>query len=176
MHRRLHLLNAVLFVLLIAGSLWTWDDLPARIPVHFSLSGTADRYADATLGQWMLLPLTGGAVAVILYASAWFVGTKIEWVRVPNQETYASLSDAHKRRVVALPQRFMYGLATAVLVLFGVLQVATYDVATGTAETLPPYWIAALIAFVVGTLGGCVWLALAMKRTVHRLWEDESDG
>lgn len=170
--RRLHLLNAALLALLVAGSLWTWSDLPAQIPVHFDWTGAADRYAEATLLQWLLLPLLALAVAGTLYASAWWIERRVEGLNVPNQEAFDALSAPEQRQVAALPLRYLYGLTTGVLLLFGGLQAATYHMAVQGRDTMPAYHSVATGAFLVGTLAATVWLVVAMQRRVNRLAQD----
>ncbi|MCS3633347.1 hypothetical protein GGP57_000638 [Salinibacter ruber] len=62
MDRLTHGLNAALSLLLVGGSLWVFPTLPARVPRHFGLGGTADAYWDATLLHWMVLP----AIAIVV--------------------------------------------------------------------------------------------------------------
>jgi len=49
MDRLAHVLDAILPLLLVRGSLWVFPTLPAQVPRHFGLGGTADAYWDATL-------------------------------------------------------------------------------------------------------------------------------
>lgn len=61
-----HPVNAFLL-----GSLWiasaaVFASLPDRIPMHFGLGGTPDRWADRTLGSWMALPIIASGQAASL--------------------------------------------------------------------------------------------------------------
>jgi uncharacterized membrane protein len=171
--RRLHLLNAALLALLFVGSLWVWSDLPAQIPVHFDWTGAADRYAEATLLQWLLLPLLALAVAGTLYASAWWIERSVEGLNVPNQEAYDALSESEQQQVAALPLRYLYGLTTGILLLFGVLQAATYRMAVQGRDSMPAYHSVATGVFLVGLLAATVGLVVAVHRRGNRLAQDD---
>ena len=46
---------------MVAASVWAWDKVPANLPVHFGLDGTADRYGS----KWEALLIMPGAAALI---------------------------------------------------------------------------------------------------------------
>lgn len=75
MRRLVHVLNAGLALLLVGGSLWTFPQLPARIPRHFGLGGTADAYWAATLVHWLILP--GIAIAAAALGLAWWLPRRV---------------------------------------------------------------------------------------------------
>ena len=172
MHRHLHRLNAALLVLLFAGSLWTWSDLPAQIPVHFDGSGTADRYAEATLMQWLLLPFIALAVAGTLYAMAWWIGRNVGDLNVPDQDAFDALSESEQRQVATLPLGYLYGLAAAILALFGTMQAATYQTAVYGDGAMHAYRTVATVVVLAGILAGTVWLMVALRRRIRRLSRD----
>ena len=77
MDRLTHGLNAALSLLLVGGSLWVFPTLPARVPRHFGLGGTADAYWDATLLHWMALP----AIAIVVVGGS--TAPRGGWARGP---------------------------------------------------------------------------------------------
>ena len=67
MNRRGPLTVALAIVaLMAAASAWAWTQLPegAQVPVHWSLGGTPDAYADKLVGLW-LLPAVALVVALL---------------------------------------------------------------------------------------------------------------
>ncbi len=172
MDRLTHGLNAVLSLLLVGGSLWVLPTLPARVPRHFGLGGTADAYWDATLLHWMALPAIAIVVVGGLYGAAWWVGTRPAAVSMPDQQRYDALRPADQRLIAGHVQTFLYGTATATLVLFVVAQGSTYHVATSATNTLPRVgWVLTLGIPVVLTIatGALAWW---LPRRVRRLAGD----
>ncbi|MEF8815463.1 MAG: DUF1648 domain-containing protein [Salinibacter sp.] len=172
MRRLVHGLNAGLALLLIGGSLWAFPRLPARIPRHFGLGGTADAYWDATLLHWMLVPAIALVVVGIVYGAAWWTGHAPGSVNVPNQQKYDALAPAEKRVILRDVQVFLYGAATAMLVLFSVIQASTYHVATTGANALPTAGWGVSIAMPVGLLVAALGLAWWLPRRVRGLADD----
>lgn len=172
MTRLAHGLNAVLSILLVSGSLWVFPTLPAEVPRHFGLGGTADAYWEATLLHWMVLPAVAIVVVGIVYGAAWWTGRTPTSINVPNQEQYDALDPAHKRAVAARVQTFLYWTATAILVLFSVAQWSTYQVATSGANTLPGVGYGLTLGIPVILLLASGGLAWWLPRRVRRLAGD----
>ena len=53
--------TAIVAVSMLAASAWVWDQIPDRVPVHFGVDGTADRYG----AKWEALLIMPGVVALI---------------------------------------------------------------------------------------------------------------
>ena len=172
MRRLVHGLNAGLALLLIGGSLWAFPRLPVRIPRHFGLGGTADAYWDATLLHWMLVPAIALVVVGIVYGAAWWTGHAPGSVNVPNQQKYDALAPAEKRVILRDVQVFLYGTATAMLVLFSVIQASTYHVATTGANALPTAGWVVSVGMPVGLLAVALGLAWWLPRRMRGLADD----
>ena len=172
MRRLMHLLNVGLALLLVGGSLWVFPHLPSRIPRHFGLGGVADAYWTATLVHWMLLPGIALAVVGIVYGAAWWTGRVPGSVSVPNQQQYDTLDPADQRVILNDVQAFLYATATAMLVLFSVMQGSTYHVAMSASNALPTIGTVVSIAVPLGLLVAALGLAWWLPRRVRRLAED----
>lgn len=172
MSRTPHVLNAALLALLVAGSLWAYPDLPARIPRHFSLGGAATAYWPASLVHWMLLPAVAAVTAGSVYLSVWLVGVlPLSWLNVSNAASLERL-DAEGRRAIRRRLRgVLAGLAAPVLVLFGALQAGIYRVATTEATALPAFVTGTVVAALVAVLGVAAWVTLRLPA-----WIDEHAG
>jgi uncharacterized membrane protein len=169
MRRLFHLLNFGLALLLAGGSLWAYPRLPARIPRHFGLGGTADAYWSATVVHWMLLPCIALAMAGLVYGAAWSIGRAPDSINVPNQQQYDALAPSDQRVILRDVQAFLYGTATAVLVLFLVGQWGTYHVATTASNALPTLGRVVSIGVPLGILAASLVFAWWVPRRVRRL-------
>ena len=156
-----HPVNAALLSSFCIASLLYFNDLPRQIPMHFDLGGTPDRYADATLLRWLLLPAATTVVALALYGSAWMIGRRPSSLNVLSRAKYDVLTRPDKEQVVAVVQRRLYWLAVGVIVMFVVLQFGTYRVAHGVADDLP-FWPAPLVIVLA-------LLAMSLWETEHRI-------
>ena len=172
MRRLLHLLNLGLALLLAGGSLWAYPRLPARIPRHSGLGGTADAYWDATLVHWMLLPGIALVVVGTIYGAVWWVRRNPEALNVPNQQRYNALAPADKLVLFKDVKSFLYGTTTAMLALFVVMQWSTYHVATTGSEVLPTVGRVVSIGVPLGLLAAALGLAWWLPRRVRRLADD----
>jgi len=137
MRRLLHLLNLGLVLLLIGGSLRAFPHLPARIPRHFGLGGTADAYWDGTLVHWLLIPGIALIIVGLVYGVVCLIGSAATSFTVSSPEQYNALAPSQQRAVARSIQSFLYGTATAMLILFSAAQWGTYRVATSATTTLP---------------------------------------
>ena len=146
--------------------------LPAQVPRHFGLSGTADAYWDATLLHWMALPAIAIIVVVGIYGAAWWVGARPSAVNMPNQQRYDALSPANQRAIARHVQAFLYGTATAMLVLFSAAQWSTYQVAMSATNTLSGGGRALTLGIPVVLTIATGILAWWLPRRVRRLADD----
>lgn len=164
----LHLLNAALLIGLWGGSLWAYPHLPGEIPMHYGLSGAADRFAETTLGRWLTLPLVATLTAGITYGGATLVRALPGALSVPSPH-FDALNDAGRQRVAVSVQVVLSGIATLVLVLFGALQGGNYVVATQSLSALPGWVDLAIWGSIAAILAVTVGFAVYSRRLVERL-------
>jgi len=87
---------------------------------------------------------------------------------MPDQQRYDALRLADRRLIAGHMQTFLYGTATATLVLFVVAQGSTYHVATSATNTLLevgwalPFGIPVFLTIATGALAW--WLPRRMRR------------
>ncbi len=166
--RRLHLLNAALLLGLWGGSLWAYPQLPETIPMHYGLTGAADRLADATLGRWLLLPVVAVLTAVSTYGGAFVIRAQPEALSVPSADA-RQLNEAGRRRLAAATQRLLYGMTALVTGLFGALQVGNYLVAVHELTALPPPISGAIYGAIGAILALTVGHVIYQRRLADRL-------
>ncbi|HLM67692.1 MAG TPA: DUF1648 domain-containing protein [Longimicrobium sp.] len=165
--RRYHLLNAILIILLVAGSVWAYPRLPERIPVHFSLSGEPDRWEARSPASWFLLPAIGIVMALVLHAMSVYGARRPEVWNLPEKQKFLALHPPDQAPIIARMQEFMARVGVAVTALFCVIQAGIYSASAGGEEWLP-LWVTAGIAAMVLSIGiGAVRLNGAVGRMVR---------
>ena len=130
------ILNTVLL-----GSVWgyalsVFGDLPARIPVHFGASGAPDRWAETSLGSWLMLPIMGLFITGIMYAGSFvpLLGAKRpEIVSMPEKyrKRFLTLSQEERKAILDKVRALVCWTVVPSNALFAWIQVETHAVATG---------------------------------------------
>lgn len=169
-----HAKNAVLLVLLWAGSLWAYAHLPDTMPGHFDLMGQVSYRTETTLARWLLMPILGLLIAASLYTVAYLMQRFPQAMNVPDPDTFERLTPDRRAVVVHLVQDVMYGIAALLLLVITVLQIGIYSVAVHSATVLPVYtrvvlWVSLPLLIGLGPI--VVWL---VHDTTQRLYHEQT--
>ncbi|MGM0705980.1 MAG: hypothetical protein ACQETP_08680 [Bacteroidota bacterium] len=168
-----HSKNAALLVLLWAGSLWAYPQLPDAMPGHFDLLGQVSYRTDTTLAQWLLMPIMGLLLTAALYGVAHLMRRFPHTMIVPNPATFQRLTPSRKAVVIQLMQDVIYGMTALLLLLLGMLQVGIYSVAVHAANVLPVFtrtvlWVS--LPLLIGLGPVVVW---GVHHTTRRLYREQ---
>lgn len=129
--RFLDSLNWMLLALLVGFAIWAWPRLPDQIPTHFGIQGTPDAWSPKTLGHWFSIP----AVALALVALIWFfrlvLPRRPSWVNLPDRRCLSELPEACQEQVLRMLTGFLALVQTELLVIFGLIEWASYRSAMG---------------------------------------------
>lgn len=151
-------------------TLATFNDLPDRFPVHFNGAGEPNRWTGKDWGSWLMLPLVGLGLWLLMMGSA----KMVDWAR--KNPKYLSMPD--KKRFLALPperqapvwqvtRNMMHWIALPTLWMMAYAQYATWQVARGAwarLEDWPIFVLLGLIGLVTGL--SIVGLVRATRRAV----------
>jgi uncharacterized membrane protein len=153
--RRYRLLNALLLLALFAGSAWAYPRLPARIPVHFGLSGEPDRWAARSVASWFLLPAIAAALALALHGMSVAGARNPDLWNLPDKRRFKALRPAQQAPIIARMQEFLAFVGCVTTALLGVVQAAIFTASTGDATRLPAWALAGMGAsvLVIGIAG-----------------------
>ena len=139
---------------LVAWAAWLWPDVPARVPVHFGLDGTPDRWADRSVWSWFGLPLVG-------LAMAGGIDALVQWalrrpgapgLNVPNKEAILALPPERRAPVMARVEAMVYWGLVPALAAFVLIQADVWAAAHGAGGT---GWAGVVVA-TVGPLAALV--------------------
>ncbi|MFZ1220865.1 MAG: SdpI family protein [Chthoniobacterales bacterium] len=70
MRNKLNWLEAVLLIAPLVALLMVWNNLPARVPIHWNLRGEIDGWGSKA--SLLLIPLTNIGIIVLLHILPWF--------------------------------------------------------------------------------------------------------
>lgn len=129
--RPFRFLNIGLVLACIAYAAATYGALPARVPMHFKLDGTADRYADKSLVSWFALPAIMLALFVLFEVLTRVMRTRPELLNVPDKERFVRLPARFREPVDAVIATMMDSAALSVVLVMGLVQWHTTQVAYG---------------------------------------------
>lgn len=162
---------AVLYTLAVL----LWQDLPARIPVHFDLEGRPDAYVDRSALAWFGLPATATIfVALFVFVLPnWMVRlarTNSPWLNMPDRTRFRALPAEARERVVARVVAFLPMLALLTQILLGYILYGTAQVAHQQWDRLPPLpGVGIVLAMLACALGLVVCSFRSVRTEVARV-------
>jgi uncharacterized membrane protein len=130
-----------------------YNDLPARVPTHFGLSGKPDAWRPKSFWTVMLLPLFTLIMGVGMAGVAFLVARAKRAVRFP--QTHISLEA--QRRFRQAMTRFLSVLAVIVTGMLMTMSIDSIRVGLGLAEGLSPVGMALGIGIAVLALVGTLY-------------------
>lgn len=144
-----HLVNAALLTGMFVFALATYDGLPERFPVHFNMAGQPDNFVSKSMGMWLLLPLTGLGLTVILYASAGLINYARKhprWLSLPHKEQFLALPVKQQEPVWNQMRSMMFWLCVPSNLLVMYAQYSTYMFTTGESESFTAWPLLVIMA------------------------------
>lgn len=123
--------NLVLVVAMAGLALWAWPRLPDTIPVHFGIDGRPDGWADRSLASWFLLPGVALALTALMGAFRVLIRRYPRMVNLPDRTKLSELPEAAREPVLEMLSGFLAMVQAEMLVIFGLIQLASYRAAMG---------------------------------------------
>jgi CubicO group peptidase (beta-lactamase class C family) len=124
-------LNILLILAMLGFAFWAWPRLPGRVPVHFGIDGRPDSWTEKGTSSWFALP--GVAVLLTLLMGAFRVLMRRypHLVNLPDQSHLTDLPEAARGPVLEMLSGFLALVQTELLVIFGLIQIASFRSAMG---------------------------------------------
>lgn len=124
-------LNLMLILGLVGLAVWSWPRLPDRIPVHFGLDGQPDAWSERTFVSWFALP--GVAVLLVLLMGLFrtLMHRYPRLVNLPDRTRLSELPELARGPVLEMLSGFLSAVQSELLVLFGLIHLATFRSAMG---------------------------------------------
>jgi uncharacterized membrane protein len=132
------ILNAGFLAFITYMVLSRYSALPDRVPVHFGISGSPDRWGSKS-ELFILVALVWG-LTVLLYAfilSVPRLGRKPQLLNIPDKGEFLKLSPERQAPFWELLQEFMAGMAVSVNLIFYLIIQGTLRVIDGSTAALP---------------------------------------
>jgi uncharacterized membrane protein len=123
--------NVGLMAAMLGFSLWAWPDLPERIPTHFGIDGRPDAWAEPTVLSWFGLPLMAVALTLAMYWFRAVMPRHPRWVNLPDRRRLSDIPEAARGPVVDMLSGFLALVQAHLLVIFAIIQLASYRTALG---------------------------------------------
>ncbi len=159
-------LNLVLLAGLLGGSALAYPRLPERMPLHFGLDGTPDRWAETSLASWFMLPLVALALNLLLYGAAALSTRNARLVNLPGKERLLALPLERQRAVLRRMREGMESLTAPLTLAFCLIQIGVYRTAIGAGGRIEI--IAALILLLLGSSIAVVGMLLRTQNELDR--------
>lgn len=169
MTRWLHLLNGLLLSALVGGSLFVYQELPERVPLHFGADGTPDRWADSTLLSWMTLPMIGLATAALMIGIGIMLPRNPKWINMPDKDRLLRLPDYLQQWVIEGVSVTLHTMTLVTLTMFAVIQYGSWLTAvSGDGSSVVTTGV--IIGLVVLPLVSVLMLVV-MQRRMDAAWK-----
>lgn len=123
--------NWILMLAMIAFAIWAWPRLPEEIPTHFGLNGHPDAWSAKTLRSWFVLPAMGIGLTALMGAIRVFLPSRPQWVNLPDRRCLSELPKACQKQVLEMLGGFLAMVQTELLVIFSLIEWASYRSALG---------------------------------------------
>ncbi|MBW2703860.1 MAG: DUF1648 domain-containing protein [Deltaproteobacteria bacterium] len=156
---------------LFAFTLATYADLPARYPVHFSLDGQPDRWTSKDWVSWLVIPLTGLFIWLMMLGSAGLVN----WARkhpkhlsMPYKKRFLDLPEEKQAPVWQIMRNMMHWISLPTLLMMVYAQYSTWQVARGAWKLMkngPIFVLLGLVCLV--TIFCIVGMIRAIRRALN---------
>lgn len=131
MRRFFEMANVLLSGAIVAFALWAWPRLPDRIPLHFGFGGEPDRWGEPSAESWFTLPALAVALTLLMFWLPRFMARHPRWVNLPNGKRLSEFPGRARGPILELLAGFLALVQTEVLVIFGLIQFATWQAAMG---------------------------------------------
>ncbi len=123
--------NWVLVILMVAFAVWAWPHLPDEIPTHFGIRGTPDAWSEKTLLRWFTIPAVGIGLAGLLWLVRIILPHRPKWVNLPDRRCLTELPESCQKQILKMLAGFLALVQTELLVIFGLIEWASYRTALG---------------------------------------------
>jgi uncharacterized membrane protein len=110
----------------VGFSLWAWEALPDRIPVHFDASGEPTRWAERSFWSWYVLPIISLAMAALTYGLAAAMPRYPRLVKLPHGRRLSDLPPERRGPVLAPTRDMLFAFTVPMMLMFVLIQIGAY--------------------------------------------------
>ncbi|MEL6614905.1 MAG: DUF1648 domain-containing protein [Bacteroidota bacterium] len=152
----------------LAWAVWAYAALPERIPLHFGIDGTPDRWGDRSLAGWLLLPLVGiGMAALMDGVGQWALrNPEKQTINLPQSDAIMALPVERRLPVLRRAIAMTNAVAVLLLVAFAILQIGDYAAALGAPSQ--GWTVLGVGICLTGPLAVLVWGITSVSNEIDR--------
>jgi len=177
--RLAHLLNAIVILILFIYALATYSALPEKIPIHFTVHGVPDSWADKSWSVWLTLPLVALGLSCLFYATTYLVDVAKKhpkWLSLPKKKEFLSLPEEKQAPIWRKMKSMLYWMTFPMNLMILYAFHTTYTMAVGTAESLVMWPVWACMGAILIITFAMTWGLIRSVRTATEEHEKESAG
>lgn len=129
-----------------------WNDLPERVPIHFGITGVADRWGSKQ--HLILLPLIALGIYIVLTIA----------LRLGNPgNSLIAITPENAERQKVLMTRMIAWIQAETLWLFTLVEWQSIRVAMGRANGLGGQFLPIVLVVIFGTIGYYIWRSYQLR-------------
>jgi len=143
-----------------------WPRLPARIPLHFALNGTVDRWVERNFFVWLGLPLLLGVIFLLIDLSAKAATQRAEYWNVPEKKRFLALTDEQRAPIFAELRRMLDVVCLFLLAVFVAIHTMMYIVSVHGQTHFRFYFPLLTVGFSASLIGYVIVFNFRVKRLI----------
>lgn len=155
MQRILAGINLLTVAGLWAFAVWAFPRLPDRIPLHFGVDGTPDRWGEPSAVNWFLLPVVVLALNLLLVVLGRWMQRRPSLINLPGGQRIDELPEGARAAVMHLMGKTLAVVQLMMNGVFVLVQTAQYAAAMGDSSR--------------GLMGGILFMSL-LSGPIFLVW------
>jgi uncharacterized membrane protein len=146
----IEIIGATFLVLMILYPLYYYNELPYTIPIHFNISGQADRFSHKST-LWAL-----PAIGLVMYIGLWILNKYPHIFNYPTEITAENASRQYRKATKLIRTLNMLVAASFFYIVYAIIQTAT-----NKQDGLGSYFLPVFLVAIFGTIS--IYLFQAFK-------------
>jgi uncharacterized membrane protein len=148
-----------IIIALWAASAAVYPSLPDRLPMHFALDGTVNRWDPTSVARWFLFPTAATALGALLIGLGVAARVRPELINYPGKEDLLALPQERRGPALTRLQAMMDWIAVSVVTCLALVEYVIFETAMGR----PAAWLVP-VAVGIAVVGAPVAILVQSER------------